>query len=176
MFRRTSWIATLTLLLVTTACASSGEASTRGSEVVSIDLGDAGRSITLQVGDRLSLDLGSTPERHWVMGEFPRDVLSAPQEHSKGEFSFSALAPGQGRIGVINTFACPPSTVHGCSVPEGGNVSTGSVATSPLPSIFTLTVRVVKRDEGGRAADPPSFYGQGLEMVFAKLWYRRSNP
>jgi hypothetical protein len=43
---------------------------------------------------------------------------------------------------VINTFACPPATVHGCSKPEQGNAPSGSPAASPVPSVFTLTVHV----------------------------------
>ena len=76
--------------------------------------------------------------KHWVLEGFRPGLLSAPVEHPRGDFTFTALAPGQGRVAVINTFACPPATVHGCSKPERGNAPSGS----PVPSVFTLTVHV----------------------------------
>jgi hypothetical protein len=97
----------------------------------------------MNVGDRLSLNLGSSSDRHWVLEGFPRAQLSAPAEHPQGDFTFTAVAPGQGRVALINTFACPPATVHGCSQPEPGNVPSGSPADSPVPGVFTLTVHVV---------------------------------
>jgi hypothetical protein len=147
MSQRTWWVSTLALLLLASACASQGGPGAGGTKVVTLHMADAGRSITLQMGDRLSLQLGSEPDRHWVMTEVPRTVLSGPIEVTRGRFTLRAMAPGEGRVSVINTFACPPATVHGCSVPEPGGAHGGSVAPSSVPSVFTLTVHVVKQVE-----------------------------
>jgi hypothetical protein len=124
------------------ACGHSGPVASHGTEIT-YHLADSGRQITVNVGDRLSLNLGSSSDRHWVLEGFPRTLLSAPVEQPRGDFTFTALARGQGRVAVINTFACPPATVHGCSKPEPGNVPSSSPAASPVPSVFTLTVDVV---------------------------------
>jgi hypothetical protein len=130
------------ILAAVMACGHSGPAGGTGTEIT-YRLADSGRPITVNVGDRLSLNLGSSPDRHWVLEGFPRALLSAPVEHPRGDFTFTALAPGQGRVAVVNTFACPPATVHGCSKPEPGNVPSSSPAASPRPGVFTLTVHVV---------------------------------
>lgn len=141
MSRRTCWFSVIiALLFVLTACSSSSGAGTRGSEVVTIHLADEGRSITLHVGDRLNLDLVSSSKRHWVIARFPHDVLSDEQDLSGGGFMLTASAPGRGQVAIVDTFACPGATLHGCSVPEPGNMS----PTSPTPAIFTLVVRVEK--------------------------------
>jgi hypothetical protein len=108
-----------------------------------VNLADSGQRITLNVGDRLNLNLGSSPDRHWVLAGFPRALLSAPAKRAAGDYTFTALAPGRGRVAVINTFACPPATLHGCSIPEPGNALSGSPAASPVPGVFTLAVHVV---------------------------------
>lgn len=147
MSQRIWWVYTLALLLSTSACASQGGPGGGETNVVTLHVADAGRSITLQMGDRLRLELGSESDRHWVMTEVPRTVLSAPIEVTRGRFTLRAVAPGQGRVSVINTFACPPATIHGCSVPEPDSASGGSVTPSSVPSVFTLTVHVVKQVE-----------------------------
>jgi hypothetical protein len=136
------------ILVAAIACGHSGPAATHGTAVshgaeTTFYLADSGRNVTVNVGDRLSLNLGSSPDRHWVLTDIPPGLFSAPAEHPRGVFTFTALTPGRARVVVINTFACPPATVHGCSKPEPGNTPSGSPVASRVPSEFTLTVHVV---------------------------------
>jgi hypothetical protein len=133
---RPFWLLAPAILVAATACGHSGPAAGHATEIT-YNLADSGRQVTVNVGDRLSLNLGSSSDRHWVLGGFPRALLSTPVEHPRGDFTFTALAPGHGHVAVINTFACPSATVHGCSKPEG-NVPSGS----PVPGVFSLTVQV----------------------------------
>jgi len=137
--RRLIWLLAPAILVAAMACGHSGPGASQGTETT-FYLADSGRNITVNVGDRLSLNLGSSSDRHWILAGFPRGLFSAPAEHPRGDFTFTALAPGRTRVVVINTFACPPATVHGCSKPERGNTPSGS----PVPGVFTLTVHVVQ--------------------------------
>ena len=137
---RPVWLLAPASLVAAIACGHSGPAAPAASHATEITyhLADSGRQVTVNVGDRLSLNLGSSPDRHWVLGGFPWSLLSAPVEHPRGDFTFTALAPGNGQVAVLNTFACPAATVHGCSKPDPGNVPSGS----PVPGVFSLTVHV----------------------------------
>ena len=140
---RRSWLlASLALVVAAMACGHSSESASTGTKEVRVNLADSGRSITLDVDDRLSVSLGSSSDRHWVIGGFPRAVLSPPVTNEPGGFTFTALGQGRGHLAIINTFACPSAMAHECSVPEPGNTSTGSGPGVGLPRVFTLTVRV----------------------------------
>jgi len=138
---RPVWLLAPAVLVAAMACGHPAPAASHETEIT-YHLADSGRQATVRVGDRLSLDLGSSSDRHWVLEGFPPALFSAPVEHPRGDFTFTALAPGQGRVAVINTFACPAATVHGCSKPEPGNGPSGSPAASHVPGLFTLTVHV----------------------------------
>jgi hypothetical protein len=140
--RRPVWLLVPVILLAAMACGHSGPAASQGTETT-FYLADSGRDVTVNVGDHFRLNLGSSSDRHWVLTGIPRGLFSAPAEHPRGDFTFTALAPGRAQVVVINTFACPPATVHGCSKPEPGNTSRGSPVASHVPSEFTLTVHVV---------------------------------
>ena len=139
---RSDWLLIPAILVAAMACGHSGPAGGSGTEIT-YHLADSGRQVTVKVGDRLSLDLGSSSDRHWVLEGFPPALFSAPVEHPRGDFTFTVLAPGRGRVALINTFACPPATVHGCSKPEPGHAPSDSPEASPVPAVFTLTVHVV---------------------------------
>ena len=134
---RPVWLLAPAILVLAMACGNSGSAASHPAEIT-YHLADSGRQVTVNVGDRFSLNLGSSSDRHWVLTSFPRALLSVPAEHPRGDFTFTALAPGHGQVAVINTFACPSATVHGCSKPDRGNVPSGS----PVPGVFSLTVHV----------------------------------
>jgi hypothetical protein len=140
--RRMVWLLAPAVLVAAMACGHSGPAGSHGNEIP-FYLADSGRDVTVNVGDRFSLNLGSSSDRHWVLAGFPRELFSAPAEHPRGDFTFTALASGRGQVVVINTFACPPATVHGCSKPEPGYTPSGSPVASRVPGEFTLTVHVV---------------------------------
>jgi hypothetical protein len=135
---RPVWLLAPVVLVAAMACGHSGSAASHPAEFA-YHLADSGRQITVNVGDRFSLNLGSSSDRHWVLTSFPRALLSVPAEHPRGDFTFTALAPGRGQVAVINTFACPPAAVHGCSKPDPGNVPSGS----PVPGVFSLTIHVL---------------------------------
>ena len=139
---RPVWLLIPAILVAAMACGHSGPTGSSGTDIT-YHLADSGRQVTVKVGDRLSLNLGSSSDRHWVLTGFPRGLFSAPAEHPRGDFTFTALAPGRARVVVINTFACPPATVHGCSKPESGKTPSGSPAASRVPGEFTLTVQVM---------------------------------
>jgi hypothetical protein len=138
-----AWLLAPAVLVAAMACGHGGNVSSTRTEIT-YHLADSGRQVTVKVGDHLSLNLGSSSDRHWVLEGFPRALLSAPAENPRGVFTFTALAPGRGRVSVVNTFACPPATVHGCSKPEQGNAPGGSPAASPVPRTFTLSVHVTQ--------------------------------
>jgi hypothetical protein len=140
--RRPVWLLAPAILGAALACGHSGPAASQGTETT-FYLADSGRDVTVNVGDHFRLNLGSSSDRHWILTGIPRGLFSAPAEHPRGDFTFTALAPGRAQVVVINTFACPPATVHGCSKPEPGNTPSGSPVASHVPSEFTLTVHVV---------------------------------
>jgi hypothetical protein len=134
---RPVWLLAPASLVAAIACGHSGPAASHATEIT-YHLADSGRQVTVSVGDRLSLNLGSSANQHWVLGGFPRALFSAPVEHPRGDFTFTALAPGHGQVAVVNTFACPPATAHGCSKPEPGKVP----GRPPVAAVFSLTVNV----------------------------------
>ena len=134
---RPVWLLAPASLVAAIACGHSGPAAGHTTEIT-YHLADSGRQVTVNVGDRLSLDLGSSSDRHWVLEGFPPALFSAPVEHPRGDFTFTALAPGNGQVAVLNTFACPAATIHGCSKPEPGKVHSGS----RVPALFSLTVHI----------------------------------
>src|SRR5436309_7344940 len=144
MVRRGPLVLSLALF-VAVACGRSAEVGRQGSEEIGLHLADSGQSVTLYVGDRLNLNLGSSSDRHWVITAFPRSLLFASAPAGASDFTFTARAPGRGRVVVVNTFACPPATLHGCSIPEPGNGSSSSGVVPRVPPIFTVTVRVSRR-------------------------------
>lgn len=140
---RPFWLLAPAILVAALACGHPGPDGSHPAgnpHGITYHLADSGRQVTVNVGDRLTLNLGSSSGRHWVLGGFPRELFSAPVEHPRGDFTFTALAPGRGQIAVTNTFACPPATVHGCSKPDPGNDPGGP----PVPGIFRLTVHVLQ--------------------------------
>jgi len=139
---RPVWLLAPAIIVAAMACGHSAPADSHGTDIT-YHLADAGRQITVNVGDHFSLNLGSSSDRHWVLEGFPRELLSAPVERPRGDFTFTALAPGRGRVAAIDTFACPPATVHGCSKPEPGHAPSDSPEASHAPDAFTLTVHVV---------------------------------
>src|SRR5213078_4901612 len=101
MVRRGPLVLSLALF-VAVACGRSAEVGRQGSEEIGLHLADSGQSVTLHVGDRLNLNLGSSSDRHWVITAFPRSLLSAGAPGGAADFTFTALAPGRGRV-VVST-------------------------------------------------------------------------
>ena len=75
-----------------------------------VTLRDAGRTITLQVGDRLDLALGTASQTgdDWRLITYPQSLLSllpAPAGHHR----FTAYAPGWGTLTANPTPVCAPT-------------------------------------------------------------------
>jgi hypothetical protein len=132
-------LAVALLVAITLGCGSSrlvGSASP-GQRVLHLE--DSGQTITLQTGERLTLELGSPAYAHWMILRFPEDLLSGPVA-GPGGVSFTALARGQGQIEAVNTYACP--SIHGCSIPES-NVHASETGDMTRPRSFEVTLQVV---------------------------------
>ena len=139
---RPIWLLIPAILVAVMACGHSGPAGGTGTEIT-YHLADSGRQVTVNVGDRLSLDLGSSSDRHWVLEGFPPGA---------------AFCSGRASSGRLHVY-CPDSRARAgrCDqhvrMPAGDRpwllqTRTGKCPqrlTSGLtrPSVFTLTVHVV---------------------------------
>jgi hypothetical protein len=75
-----------------------------------VTLRDAGRTVTLQVGDRLDVALGTASQTSdaWRLITYPQSLLSllpAPAGHHR----FTAYAPGRGTLTANPTPVCAPT-------------------------------------------------------------------
>jgi hypothetical protein len=75
-----------------------------------VTLRDAGRTVTLQVGDRLDVALGTARQTGdaWRLITYPESLLSllpAPAGH----YRFTAYAPGRGTLTANPTPVCAPT-------------------------------------------------------------------
>ena len=148
----------LVLGLLVTACAEAGGASGVGGSqggassgagahdtgTVEVDLQDRGKTITLEVGDRLAISLPDSPESPWVLILYPKHILTRVSgEAGRSAYVFAARAAGTGRIVLFNRSRCGP-------VPESlrrppcpvGDVDAPLDLIRPLGGAFFLAVRV----------------------------------
>jgi hypothetical protein len=75
-----------------------------------VTLRDAGRTVTLRVGDRLDVALGTAGQTgdEWQLITYPESLLSllpAPAGH----YRFTAYAPGRGALTANPTPVCAPT-------------------------------------------------------------------
>jgi hypothetical protein len=112
------------LLLVVACCAilaggcgrqagSQPSAASRAAgqpHTTTVTLRDAGRTVTLQVGDRLDVALGTASQTgdEWRLISYPSELLSllpAPAGHHR----FTAYAPGSGTLTANPSPVCAPT-------------------------------------------------------------------
>jgi hypothetical protein len=112
------------LLLVVASCAilaggcgrqaggsePSGASRAGQPHTTTVTLRDAGRTVTLQVGDRLDVALGTARQTgdEWRLISYPGELLSllpAPAGHHR----FTAYAPGWGTLTANPTPVCAPT-------------------------------------------------------------------
>jgi hypothetical protein len=110
-----------------------------------VTLGDAGRTVTLRVGDRLDVALGTASQTgdEWRLISYPESLLSllpAPAGHHR----FSAYAPGWGTLTANPTLVCAPTdNPNPMLCPRGDDVSKDSLQRRPRTR-FSLTIHVTR--------------------------------
>ena len=108
-----------------------------------VTLRDAGRTVTLQVGDRLDVALGTARQTadEWRLISYPGGLLSllpAPAAHHR----FTAYAPGWGTLTANPTPVCAPTdNPNPMLCPPGDAAANDSRQRRPRPR-FTLTIHV----------------------------------
>ena len=88
----------------------SGTSRVDQPHTTTVTLRDAGRTVTLQVGDRLDVALGTASQTSdaWRLITYPQSLLSllpAPAGHHR----FTAYAPGRGTLTANPTPVCAPT-------------------------------------------------------------------
>jgi hypothetical protein len=108
-----------------------------------VTLRDAGRTMTLQVGDRLDVALGTARQTgdEWRLISYPGELLSllpAPAGH----YRFTAYAPGRGTLTANPTPVCAPTdNPNPMLCPPGDAAAKDSRQRRPRTR-FTLTIHV----------------------------------
>lgn len=139
--RRVRLPAVVLLMVIVGACGPSDHGDSRNGRELEVNLADSGRSVILHIGERLTLSLGSSPREHWLVVNYPHDLLTRP-EPSGDHITFVVLARGRGRVEAVNTFACPSAIAHGCSIPEPGSGASQSGDKPRAAPTFEVTIRV----------------------------------
>jgi hypothetical protein len=110
-----------------------------------VTLRDAGRTVTLRVGDRLDVALGTARQTgdEWRLISYPESLLSllpAPAGHHR----FTAYAPGRGTLTANPTPVCAPTdNPDPMLCPRGDDVAKDSRQRRP-GTRFSLTIHVVR--------------------------------
>jgi hypothetical protein len=109
-----------------------------------VTLRDAGRTVTLRVGDRLDVALGTARQTgdEWRLISYPEALLSllpAPAGH----YRFAAAAPGRGTLAANPTLVCAPTDNPSPVLCPPTDARTGGTQ-SPRPprTRFSLTIQV----------------------------------
>lgn len=149
-----------------TGTAAAGPTPASRPTIVRVDLGEAGRTVTLRRGDSLIVSLPRTlPPRPmagtgyagggWVLLSYPRAVLTLSAQEVGAGFAFTARAAGRGQVVAARNWcagaarlraaiACPISAADGgpLQTPPGPSTVTADVAAPG--SRFVLTVNVTR--------------------------------
>lgn len=110
-----------------------------------VTLRDAGRTVTLKVGDRLDVALGTARQTGdaWRLITYPESLLSmlpAPAGHHR----FTAYAPGWGTLTANPTLVCAPTdNPNPMLCPRGGSADKASPQRRPRAR-FSLTIHVTR--------------------------------
>lgn len=126
------------------AAGPSGSSGTPGApgRTVTIARSDAGHTVSLRVGDRLVVDLGTGPQASWTLASYPAAQLSvSSQSPSEGRFEFTARSPGTGTILLVMKGDCGPEQTVPCAQP-GQDEPVDAVGGMLAPKPFEVTVVV----------------------------------
>jgi hypothetical protein len=119
------------------------QATTRQPRTTTVTLHDAGRTVTLRVGDRLDLALGTARQTGdaWRLISYPETVLSllpAPAGH----YRFAAAAPGRGTLAANPTLVCAPTDNPDPALCPPTDARTRASLRHPPRTRFRLTIQV----------------------------------
>jgi hypothetical protein len=107
---------------------------------------DAGKTVTLKVGDRLQLGLRLSGNRlygMWTLAAYPRSALRLELNRSAlGQYQFVATARGGGTVRLVRS-SCGSLTDRPCLDQPEPIDPTRTVAPPGGNAVFTVTVRVV---------------------------------
>ncbi len=109
-----------------------------------VTLRDAGRTVTLRVGDRLDVALGTARQTgdEWRLISYPEALLSllpAPAGH----YRFAAAAPGRGTLAANPTLVCAPTdNPSPVLCPPTDARTRGTQSPRPPRTRFSLTIQV----------------------------------
>src|SRR5436190_5760529 len=118
---------------------------------VSVDLSGRGKLVSAQVGQVITVSLGSPSKGGaWTVATYPRSMLSiTSSDPERGKFTFQARGKGQGRVGFTLLGRCGPPLLEampeGTLCPDSGRTKSvkGVQPGAPVPaSLITYTVRV----------------------------------
>lgn len=144
----------LALALATVGCASATRTLGRTPQRVVVGPTDMGRTIRLEVGDRLVVDLGAPGgivPVEWNLVLYPKEALRLTARDSDHQrFEFLAAASGTGQVVLAGRVGCDVPLAGSMSGPRcpllgaGGSEGPGSSAAGPGIPVrrFAITVEV----------------------------------
>ncbi|HEX6676639.1 MAG TPA: hypothetical protein VF486_16640 [Actinomycetes bacterium] len=122
---------------------SGASLATRQPRTTTVTLRDAGRTVTLRVGDRLDVGLGTSRQTgdEWRLISYPEALLSllpAPAGH----YRFAAAAPGRGILAANPTLVCAPTDNPNPVLCPPTDARTRATPQRPPRTRFRLTIQV----------------------------------
>jgi hypothetical protein len=109
MSRTVRTLTAVFLLALAAAACARGSTTVEGGRTLTVGYADLGRTMTLSVGDTLSVDLarGTSAAIAWTVQRYPRSLRIATNDPARSRFSFRAVAPGAGQVLIVDSFVCP---------------------------------------------------------------------
>ncbi len=151
------WLGAVAFVLLGVGCATGSKATSgpppTSGRIVQVTPSDAGRTVTLQIGDTLRVLLGpplGAPSPQWQVRDYPKDLLELrPVSDSLNRFDFVAIAAGTGQVRLVQRVRCgspgplaaPLAAGVQCPVLAGGGSSPGTGGAMP-ERLFEFTVKV----------------------------------
>jgi hypothetical protein len=122
---------------------SGSSQATRQPRTTTVTQRDAGRTVTLRVGERLDVALGTARQTgdEWRLLTYPQTLLSllpAPAGH----FRFAASSPGRGTLTANPTPLCAPTDNPNPMLCPPRDAGAKDSPRRPQRARFVLTVRV----------------------------------
>jgi hypothetical protein len=123
---------------------ASASQATRQPRTTTVGVRDAGRTVTLRVGDRLDVALGTARQTgdEWRLISYPGELLSLLPTPA-GHHRFAATAPGRGTLTANPTLVCAPTDNPSPLLCPPKDPSASAALRRPHVR-FTLTVRVAR--------------------------------
>jgi hypothetical protein len=126
-----------------TATGSSG--GTSGGTTVVLHYSDLGRTVGLNVGDTIVVDLSKpSSQLEWVLTRYPTNVLRPFGPTASSQFRFEATAAGSGQVLIQDSIPCPGATgtPRACPFANGQKPTVPPAGENLMIRPFSVTVRV----------------------------------